>query len=101
MARRSWNAGNWQPGESRRTRAWCARPSRTSPATPARDGSTWPSRHQYKFAPIKVRPGQRVRVWVLDAGPSENSSFHIVGTIFDTVFREGHYELRPDATHGG
>ena len=57
--------------------------------------------NQYKFAPIKVGLGQRVRVWVLDAGPNENSSFHIVGTIFDTVFKEGQYLLRPDATRGG
>jgi nitrite reductase (NO-forming) len=57
--------------------------------------------NQYKFAPIKVGAGQRERVWVLDAGPNENSSFHIVGTIFDTVFKEGTYELRPDATRGG
>jgi nitrite reductase (NO-forming) len=57
--------------------------------------------NQYKFAPIKVDPGQRVRVWVLDAGPNENSSFHVVGTIFDTVYKEGQYLLRPDATHGG
>ena len=57
--------------------------------------------NQYKHSPIRVEPGQRVRVWVLDAGPSENSAFHIVGTIFDTVFKEGRYVLRPDATHGG
>jgi nitrite reductase (NO-forming) len=44
---------------------------------------------QYKFRPIRVEPHQRVRVWVLDAGPSENSAFHIVGTIFDTVYKEG------------
>ena len=56
---------------------------------------------QYKFAPIRVEPNQRVRVWVLDAGPSENSSFHIVGTIFDTVFKEGSYLLQPDARKGG
>jgi nitrite reductase (NO-forming) len=57
--------------------------------------------NQYKYSPIKVNPGERVRIWVLDAGPNENSSFHIVGTIFDTVFKEGHYTLQPDATHGG
>ena len=57
--------------------------------------------NQYKFAPIRVEPGQRIRVWVLDAGPSENSSFHIVGTIFDTVFKEGTTLLRPDARQGG
>ena len=56
---------------------------------------------QYKFAPIRVEPDQRVRVWVLDAGPSENSAFHIVGTIFDTVFKEGTYVLRPDGRRGG
>jgi nitrite reductase (NO-forming) len=56
---------------------------------------------QYKFAPIRVEPDERVRVWVLDAGPSENSSFHIVGTIFDTVFKEGTLLLEPDARQGG
>ena len=44
---------------------------------------------QYKFRPIRVEPHQRIRVWVLDAGPSENSAFHIVGTIFDTTYRRG------------
>ena len=56
---------------------------------------------QYKHAPIRVEPGQRVRVWLLDAGPSENSAFHIVGTVFDTVFKEGTYLLRPDERRGG
>jgi nitrite reductase (NO-forming) len=57
--------------------------------------------NQYLHAPIQVEPGQRIRVWVLDAGPSENSSFHIVGTVFDTVYKEGAYLLRPDALSGG
>lgn len=57
--------------------------------------------NQYKHQPIRVEPGQRLRVWVLDAGPSENSSFHVVGTIFDTVFKEGAYLLRPGAGRGG
>jgi nitrite reductase (NO-forming) len=57
--------------------------------------------NQYQHRPIRVEPGERVRVWVLDAGPSENSAFHIVGTIFDTVFKEGAYLLRPDASRGG
>jgi nitrite reductase (NO-forming) len=57
--------------------------------------------NQYKFQPIRVEPNQRIRVWVLDAGPSENSSFHIVGTIFDTAYKEGTYLLQPDARRGG
>ena len=57
--------------------------------------------NQYKDRPIRVEPGQRVRVWVVDDGPSENSAFHIVGTIFDTVWKEGTFLLRPDARRGG
>ena len=44
---------------------------------------------QYKDNPIQVAAGDRVRIFVLDVGPNEDSSFHIVGTIFDTVTKEG------------
>lgn len=57
--------------------------------------------NQYQFHPIDVGVDQRIRIWVIDDGPSENSSFHIVGTIFDTVFKEGSYLLQPDARRGG
>ena len=59
--------------------------------------------NQYKLAPISdIKAGERVRIWVLDAGPSDISSFHIVGTIFDTVYKEGAYLLRPgNAEQGG
>lgn len=57
--------------------------------------------NQYKDQPIRVEPGQKIRAWVLDAGPSENSSFHVVGTIFDTVYKEGAYDLRPSSSGGG
>ena len=45
--------------------------------------------NQYKDNPIQVTSGGRVRVFVLDAGPSIDSSYHVVGTIFDTVIKEG------------
>jgi nitrite reductase (NO-forming) len=45
--------------------------------------------NQYKDAPLAVGTGERVRIFVLDAGPNIDSSFHIVGTIFDTVTKEG------------
>ena len=58
--------------------------------------------NQYKFAPITgIQPGERVRIWVLDVGPSDISSFHIVGTIFDTVFKEGAYLVRRGNTESG
>jgi nitrite reductase (NO-forming) len=44
---------------------------------------------QYKDHPIKVATGKAIRVFVLNAGPSEQSSFHVVGTIFDQVIKEG------------
>ena len=57
--------------------------------------------NQYEHAPIQVRAGERIRVWVVDAGPQFGTSFHVVGAQFDTVFKEGAYQLRPDATAGG
>ncbi len=45
--------------------------------------------NQYKDNPIAVPTKGRVRVYVLDAGPNLDSSFHVVGTIFDTVIKEG------------
>lgn len=50
---------------------------------------------QYADNPIQIDTNKRVRVFVLNAGPSMDSSFHIVGTIFDTVIKEG-VSLAPD-----
>ena len=55
--------------------------------------------NQYKDGPIEVPTGERVRVFVLDAGPSVDSSFHVVGTIFDRVIKEG-VELPADNPGG-
>jgi nitrite reductase (NO-forming) len=46
---------------------------------------------QYDHAPLRARVGERVRIWVLDAGPNRASSFHVVGGQFDTVWSEGRY----------
>jgi nitrite reductase (NO-forming) len=45
--------------------------------------------NQYLDAPLAVGTGESVRIFVLDAGPNIDSSFHIVGTIFNTVIKEG------------
>jgi nitrite reductase (NO-forming) len=39
--------------------------------------------------PLAAKPGERVRLHVLNVGPSRTSSFHVVGTIFDRVWFEG------------
>jgi nitrite reductase (NO-forming) len=41
---------------------------------------------QYVKEPIRVRVGDRVRFWVVDAGPTHPSQFHVVGEQFDTVY---------------
>jgi len=49
---------------------------------------------QYKYHPIPVRRGQRIRIWVLNEGPSKWSAFHVIGAVFDkavvenTAFRD-------------
>ena len=39
--------------------------------------------------PLPAKPGERIRLFVLNVGPSRTSSFHVVGTIFDRVWIEG------------
>lgn len=41
---------------------------------------------QYSREPIHVKVGERVRFWVLSAGPTLGSAFHIVGEQFETVY---------------
>jgi hypothetical protein len=39
--------------------------------------------------PLPAKAGERVRLHVLNVGPSKTSSFHVVGTIFDRVWIDG------------
>lgn len=39
--------------------------------------------------PFLAKVGDKVRFYVSNAGPNEVSSFHIVGTMFDTVYMDG------------
>ena len=48
---------------------------------------------QYKYRPLQVGVGQRVRFWLMDAGPSLPCTFHVVGGQFDQVFYEGAWTL--------
>jgi nitrite reductase (NO-forming) len=44
---------------------------------------------QYKENTLKVDVGDRVRLFVVNAGPNFESDFHIVGAIFDRVYPDG------------
>ncbi|MEU8661387.1 multicopper oxidase domain-containing protein [Actinoplanes philippinensis] len=56
--------------------------------------------NQYDEHPLTATAGDRVRFWVLDAGPNRSSSFHVVGAQFDTVWAEGRRLLGPDDAGG-
>ncbi|MFH9824959.1 multicopper oxidase domain-containing protein [Streptomyces bobili] len=55
---------------------------------------------QYAQRPLKLKAGERARFWLVAAGPSDGIAFHIVGTVFDTVYKEGAYLLRQDQAGG-
>jgi nitrite reductase (NO-forming) len=45
--------------------------------------------NQYKDHPLTAKPGDLVRFYVVDAGPSLTTAFHVVGTIFDRAYVNG------------
>ena len=38
---------------------------------------------------MKANVGEKVRIWIGNAGPNYISSFHVIGQIFENVYREG------------
>lgn len=49
---------------------------------------------QYVHRPIKAKVGDTIRIWLMNVGPDESVSFHVVGEIFDTVFTEGQFTVK-------
>lgn len=45
--------------------------------------------NQYAIHPIHVKAGQRIRLYFLNAGPNNATSFHVIGTILDKVWLDG------------
>jgi nitrite reductase (NO-forming) len=53
---------------------------------------------QYVQHPLVAKPGELVRFWVVDSGPSLDTDFHIVGTVLNTAYPFG--DMNPaDALH--
>jgi nitrite reductase (NO-forming) len=42
--------------------------------------------NQYVTHPLEAKPGETVRFWVVAAGPTLDTNFHVVGTIFDRAW---------------
>ena len=45
--------------------------------------------NQYKDAPLTAKVGQRVRIFVVNAGPTLFSAFHVIGAIFSDTYADG------------
>jgi nitrite reductase (NO-forming) len=44
---------------------------------------------QYRDNPLPARAGERIRLYVMNAGPTLFSAFHVIGAIFDRVYVDG------------
>jgi nitrite reductase (NO-forming) len=54
------------------------------------DWATWNGyAAQYVTHPLVAQPGDTVRFWVVDAGPSLNTDFHVVGTLLNRAWVNG------------
>jgi nitrite reductase (NO-forming) len=40
--------------------------------------------NQYKTTPLVVAPNEKFRIWVLNAGPTLTSAFHVIGSMFNS-----------------
>ncbi len=47
---------------------------------------------------LQVKTGERVRIYFGNAGPNLDSSFHVIGAVFDKLYREG--DLIDPPAHG-
>jgi nitrite reductase (NO-forming) len=45
--------------------------------------------NQYKTSPIVAKAGQRIRIFVVNAGPTLFSAFHVIGAIFSDTYVDG------------
>jgi len=50
---------------------------------------------QYVKHPLTAAPGETVRFWVMDAGPSLDSDFHIVGTVLNRAWVDAGVTNKP------
>jgi nitrite reductase (NO-forming) len=55
--------------------------------------------NQYVTHPLTADPGDLVRFYVVDAGPSLTTAFHVVGTVFNRVYPNG--DMNPEHSQSG
>lgn len=45
--------------------------------------------NQYKAEPLTAKAGSRIRLFLVNAGPTEFSAFHVIGVIFSDTYPDG------------
>lgn len=45
--------------------------------------------NRYLDAPLVARPDETIRLWVMNAGPTLTTAFHVIGALFDHVYPDG------------
>lgn len=45
--------------------------------------------NQYKIDPLTAKAGQRIRLFLVNAGPTQFSAFHVIGAIFSDTYIDG------------
>lgn len=45
--------------------------------------------NQYKASPIVAKAGERIRIFIVNAGPTLFSAFHVIGAIFSDTYADG------------
>jgi nitrite reductase (NO-forming) len=45
--------------------------------------------NQYTQQPLPAAPGELIRLYVMNAGPTLFSAFHVIGAIFERVYHDG------------
>ena len=45
--------------------------------------------NQYKTSPIVAKAGQRIRIFIVNAGPTLFSAFHVIGALFSDTYADG------------
>ena len=45
--------------------------------------------NQYKDSPLAAKAGQRIRIFIVNAGPTLFSAFHVIGAIFSDTYADG------------
>jgi nitrite reductase (NO-forming) len=45
--------------------------------------------NRYLATPLQAKPNEPIRLWVVDAGPTLDTDFHVIGALFDHVYPDG------------